>query len=241
MPSTILCRGLGLPVLRDIGFFFREWRKSLAERLSPPPIESVDSLTVFCRTRAAFIAQTSLFGYLKTRMGTRYRDIFVDDAFSAAIRSASVRLFASCLSDLTVFAVATVGQSAGLGKDEAAALAVRCFEAALADGVPDGFEDVSAGAPPAFRERVAQTDWAAAAVLSAAFSGSEKDLIDVAPVVDTFKQQDAEIVGNSIRYRWRDVREQVRKRVDAEAVRDDWRRMTDPLPGATRDDLSRHA
>ena len=58
----------------------------------------------------------------------------------------------------------------------------------------------------------------------AAFAGSIDDLIRNAPVVDEFKALDAPIVRNSIRFRWRDVREELRRRLDAAAVAADWRR-----------------
>lgn len=229
-------------MLRDIGLFIQEMRSALSERLHPKPVDSVEALAEFCRTRSAYIAQTSLFGYLKTRMGTQFRDIFVDDTFSAVIRGASVRLMASCLSDLTIFAVATLHKSHALEAEAARALAVRCFDRALADGVPKGeFEDVSASAPKDFRKRVAKTDWTADAEGPAAFAGSEGDLIRFAPVVDEFKKDDAEIVSNSIRYRWRDVREQFRKRLDAEAVLNDWRGPAAAAPAGSDDVLPRDA
>jgi len=44
----------------------------------------------------------------------------------------------------------------------------------------------------------------------------------VPPIADQLKRYDEEIVGNSIKYAWRGIREQFRKRLDAPAVRADW-------------------
>ena len=42
-------------------------------------------------------------------------------------------------------------------------------------------------------------------------------------IADELKEQDGEIVTNSIRFRWRDVREQLRKRIDRDAICAEWR------------------
>jgi hypothetical protein len=68
--------------------------------------------------------------------------------------------------------------------------------------------------------------WANAAKGEAAFSGSAGDLIRFAPIIEEFKKLDEEIVRNSIRFRWLDVRAQLKKRLDAGSVCADWRNRT---------------
>jgi hypothetical protein len=198
--------------------------KALAIRFDRSRIDNVEALTEFVRTRASYVAQTSLYGYLKTRMGTQFRTYFEDPMFSASIREAAVRLFVSCLGDLTVYAVAITARDARLAAPEAETLARHCFEhgmdGALADVPPDM---LPAGAAEAFAARTASVHWAGAADGPTAFAGSQEDIVRFAPVVDEFKELDREIVSNSIRFRWRDVREQLRKRIDAEGVCADWR------------------
>lgn len=41
-------------------------------------------------------------------------------------------------------------------------------------------------------------------------------------VINEFKELDREIVTNSIRFRWRDVRETCRRRVDGDEIARDW-------------------
>ena len=60
------------------------------------------------------------------------------------------------------------------------------------------------------------------AIGEAAFDGSVRDLIRFAPVVDEFKALDEEIVTNSIRFRWLDVKQQLKKRLNAAGVASDW-------------------
>ena len=71
-------------------------------------------------------------------------------------------------------------------------------------------------------ERLNATLWPNAAIGEAAFDGSVKDLIRFAPVVDEFKALDEEIVTNSIRFRWLDVKQQLKKRLNAAGVASDW-------------------
>ncbi len=202
-----------------------------SERFRKDPIESVESLGLFVQTRTSFIAQSSLHGYLKTRMGTSFRQYFQDDVFSRSIRISAIKVFSSCLSDLSVFAVATAGRDGGLTDPESAALARYTFDGALARHLDaKDLMHVPEGAFQAFVARTQETDWAQAAEGESAFMGSANDLIRYAPVIDEFKKLDREIVRNSIRFRWRDVRADFRKRVVGAAVAADYRQHDYPDP-----------
>ncbi len=185
-------------------------------------LDTPELLAGFLRTRSSYVAQTSLYGYLKTRMGTSYRLYFEDEAFSASIRMAAVKLFLSCLADLTVFAAALCERDGALPPGGAAALAQRCFRQAAAQGLADaGAGPVPAEALERFRLRLQATDWEAAAADGRhAFAGSEADLVRFAPVIDEYKALDREIVTNSIRFRWRDIRDQLRRRLVPPALAD---------------------
>ena len=74
---------------------------AFAGRLRARPIASVDDLSVFVGQRSSLVAQTTLYGYLKTRMGTKFVRYFEDEVFSAGIKEAAVRQFLSCASDLS--------------------------------------------------------------------------------------------------------------------------------------------
>jgi len=197
--------------------------KLLTIRFDRRQLESSESLSVFIHTRAAYIAQTSLFGYLKARMGTQFRVLFEDDVFSESIQIASVQVFLSCLSDLTVYCVASVARSSDLSNPDAEALARHCFETACREALKDVKTDRKPEDPySAFTQRISGLDWHAVPDGEAAFARSEGDLIRFAPVIDDYKELDEEIVSNSIRFRWHDVRTQARKRVNGAAIAADW-------------------
>jgi hypothetical protein len=60
----------------------------------------------------------------------------------------------------------------------------------------------------------------------AAFTESPAGLVRWAPVIDELKQLDEEIVRNSVRFRWQEVRRDFARHLDARA-------MLGALPGAT--------
>ena len=205
----------------------------LGLRFDRSKLATVDVLVEFVHTRSSYLAQTSLHGYLKTRMGTSFRGWFEDEAFSASIRIASVKLFLSCLGDLTVFAVATAARRASLGDADLEALARHCFRKAAITGLAgqpekDALDDVF----DAFDQRIRLEDWLGAAEGRRAFGRSEGDLIRLAPVIDEYRELDREIVTNSIRFRWRDAREQARKRIDGNALGLDWRTRVESVDQA---------
>ena len=198
--------------------------KSLAERFDQSPIDDVATLQRFVRTRSSYIAQTSLYGYLKTRMGTQFAKHFQDETFSKSIRSATIKLFASCTADLAVFATAIVQSENRLDAGQSVALSRYLVDSVLNDHLDsEDFHHLPADYLRELDDRLGATIWANAAIGETAFAGSAKDLIRFAPVIDDFKKLDEEIVTNSIRFRWNDVRVQLRKRILPDAVAEAWR------------------
>lgn len=197
--------------------------RALTLRFDRAPFDTVERLCEFVQTRAAYVAQTSLYGYLKTRMGTTYRVLFEDEVYSKSINHAKWRIYASCLSDLSVFSVATLNKNGSLKDVECCELALHIVNKAIKETFIDVEErDLANNFIEQFKTRIAHEDWANAADGENAFQKSPADLIEFAPVVDEFKDLDREIVTNSIRFRWRDVRDQLRKRIDADKLTADW-------------------
>ncbi len=210
--------------LAGVGAFLKSIVTSFRNRFDKSPIATTEVLSSFVQTRSAYVAQTALYGYLKTRMGTRFREYFEDDVFSQSIRIAAVKLFASCLADFCIYAAAEAARDGRLSPDEAAGLARHCFDHGLTQGLVDSDrEHVPADVWATFRARASTTAWSDAVRGESAFSGSADDLVRFAPVVDEFKALDREIVTNSIRFRWQPVRETFRRRLDRDAIAQDWR------------------
>ena len=69
-------------------------------------ISTIAQLCDFIATRAAFVSQKKLYGYVQTRMGMDYAKNFQDEVFLASLNIAKMHVFAACLSDLAIYAVA---------------------------------------------------------------------------------------------------------------------------------------
>ncbi len=201
--------------------------RALGESLRPRAIDSPEALTAFLQTRSAYIAQTTLYGYLKVRMGTQYRSFFEDEVFSQTMRTSATRIFVSCLSDLTVFAVARIGKEASLSDREILSLAHYCFSHALAQAHEEGAPGyLPPDAESRFSARLEETHWPTAAVSREIFRGSEQALLRYAPVVPAYKEEDETMVQNSIRFKWRDIREQFTKRCKTRSITESWRQRS---------------
>jgi len=209
---------------REAAFFVGLALKGLCFWRKPPPLTTPEELQVFIERRAKAVTQVTLFGYLKTRAGTRYTSLFEDDVFANSISIAIIEIYLVALSDMTVFAAARVGRDTGANTDEIRALALCLHKNILAgeeipEFRPQGFD----GERRAFSERAAGVPWPDMAEGEAAFSGSLRALVEWAPVAPELKTRDTEIVETSMWFRWKAVRDQFAEILDAPAVMTAWR------------------
>ena len=226
---------LGLS-LQQIRTFVPQFLARLTVRRDSGPIDSIEALCTFVSTRSAFVAQKTLYGYLKTRMGTRYPSMFEDDVFVSSIDVAKMHIFAACLSDLSVFAVS---QALHDQADAAAHadLAEVCFNSGLADNEEqarsvDAFSMAEAKAE--FSRRLAFLDWFGLPPGPDIFSASPAALVRWSPIAPELKKFDREIVENSIRFTWKEIRSQLTKRIDGPSIAGDLSRRTSGGQSAPR-------
>ncbi len=177
-------------------------------RAAPPePIASPAALVRFIDTRASFIAQTSLYGYLRTRAGMRYPELFDDDPFVVGINIAKWHIWLDCVGDLAVFAGSRLAHRSPHDTPRIARMMTVLLDEILAQA---GEPEEAGGEFPAHadrvRERIRRTDWLAIGEAEAAFSDSPPSVVKWSPVMDELKQLDEEIVLNSVRFRWQEVR-----------------------------------
>ena len=210
-------------MLNKVSEVFATLLRVLRIRFDKSQIARMPQLVEFVSTRSAYVAQTSLFGYLKTRMGREYVKIFNDDRFLPSIERAKWEIYAACLSDLSVYATSLVSEHEGLGRDGAVLLARHLHSTCVDDTFKGEFaESIRSRALSGFEDRSGAMIWANAAVGEAAFSLSPAALADASPVSEEYRELDREIVMNSIRLRWGDVRNQLRKRLDGKSLCNEW-------------------
>ena len=178
-----------------------------------------DGLRRFLESRASHVAQTSLYGYLRTRAGARYPELFANDAFVRSIDIAKWYIWLACLSDVSIYAGGLVAHRSGAGPAEVRGLMANILEAILAaTGTPPGAGNEFPQLAQHLRARVALCDWASVSDDEAPFSESPTALVDHAPIIDELKRLDEEIVRNSVRFRWQEVRRDLRRELDAAAL-----------------------
>ena len=146
-------------------------------------------------------------------MGTREREIFLDDRFSESLNTAKQAMLLHCMSDLVVFASALVEPASS----ERSTLARRWYVDSANAADPELPETLLATGLQDFETRLQYVDWEVCAERDNAFTQSPQGLLDCAPVIAELKQLDAEVVRNSVRFRWTDVRRQLRSRLDRTA------------------------
>jgi len=66
--------------------------------------------------------------------------------------------------------------------------------------------------------RLANSEWRHVTDDETPFSESPAALIRWAPIVENLKELDEEIVRNSVRFRWQEIRRDLRRHLNAEAV-----------------------
>lgn len=177
------------------------------------------ALRNFLYTRTNFVAQMTLYGYLRTRAGTRYPELFENDRFVASTNIAKWHVWLACLSDLAVYTGGMLCRNSGASNVQVSRLMRRLIDEILAEaGTPEEAGVEYAPHAERVRTRIMHCDWSAQADGEAAFVASPSALVHWAPIVDELKALDEEIVRNSVRFRWKEIREQLRQALDAESV-----------------------
>jgi hypothetical protein len=183
------------------------------------PIRDPGRLGAFLSTRSAHVAQTSLYGYLRTRAGTRFPELFANDPFIELLNIAKWHIWLDSVADLAVFAGALLRRGNGAPQERISALMLAVVDQVLADaGTPPDAGPEFASHAERVRARISMCDWSVSTEDESAFSESPQSLVRWAPMVDDFKQLDAEIVRNSVRFRWQEIRRELRQLLDPASV-----------------------
>jgi len=182
-------------------------------------IKDRDSLATFLNTRASHVAQTSLYGYLRTRAGTRFPEMFENPDILTSINIAKWHIWLACLSDLTVFTGHHLYQSGEIAESDLKELMQAALEQVLDEiGTPGEAGADFAPATEKVMQRVVTCDWKVERDDDTVFSQSPEALFYWAPIADELKELDESIVKNSIRYRWIETRRSLRKLLDCKTL-----------------------
>jgi len=183
-------------------------------------IEEIESLRSFVSSRSSYMAQVSLYGYLKARAGSRYVSLIKDSLFASSMKTARNRIFFACLMDLTLHVLKIIHSRKKQNIQNLDSFARQFFIQTLAKAPEEVFESLERKKVILeFEKHLRRHNWTSTDDSHESFSGSRSALLKWAPVVEEFKIQDEEIVSNSIHFKWLRVCQEFEKLMDFEKIR----------------------
>ena len=173
-------------------------------------INNLDELESFIQTKSAWVTQVTLYGYLKTRMGTRYVLHFETDKFMDSVNQAKWNIYSVALQDLIFFTFSYL--KANLNYQETNK-AKEIFFKILDDEISNKMPlDLIEGTKKSFNERLQNIDWDNY-FKDLPFNPSALSLFKWAPIADELKTLDRKIVLNSMILKWDIVKKEFKERI----------------------------
>ena len=161
-------------------------------------IKSKKDLQNFVQERSAHVTQTTLYGYLKTRIGTRYVLMLDDEKYSESINIAKWNIYVEAISDLTLYVFSYLTEQKNLKQNDAKEV----FNNIISDECKNGLDKkISDNAKNNFNIRLMSINWNKFH-LEKPFKNSGLALYNWSPIADDLKILDKEIVLNSIMLKW---------------------------------------
>ena len=173
-------------------------------------IKSLDELENFIQTKSAWVAQVTLYGYLKTRMGTRYVLHFENDKFMASVNVAKWNIYSEALQDLTFFIFSYLKVNRNyLEVEKAKEIFLKILDDETSNKMP---LDVIEEAKKNFETRFQKVNWDLH-YNDLPFNNSALSLYKWAPIADDLKSLDRKIVLNSVLLKWGVVKKEFNERI----------------------------
>ena len=198
---------------RDLKFSdFKVYLFALFKAFIPKKkLKNLDDLEEFIQTKSAWVAQVTLYSYLKTRMGTRYVLHFENDEFMKSVNLAKWNIYAVSLQDLTfyVFSYLKINfQFQDLEK------AKEIFNNILDDEILNKMpQDIIEETKKTFEERLDKMNWDNQ-INDYPFNQSALSLFKWAPIADELKNLDRKIVLNSMILKWDIIKKEFSERIE---------------------------
>ena len=173
-------------------------------------IKSLDELEEFIQSKSAWVSQVTLYGYLKTRMGTRYVLHFENDEFMKSVNLAKWNIYAVALQDLTFF---TFSYLKAVTQYEDTSKAKEIFFKILDDEISNKMPlDIIENTKKNFNERLEKINWETYHN-DLPFNPSALSLYKWAPIAEELKTLDRKIVLNSVILKWDVVKKEFKERL----------------------------
>ena len=174
-------------------------------------IKNLDELESFIQSKSAWVTQVTLYGYLKTRMGTRYVLHFENDKFMSSVNVAKWNIYSVALQDLTFFIFSYLKVNFNYLKIEKVE---EIFSKILDDEISNKMpSDIIEDAKKNFSQRLQSINWDTY-FNDLPFNPSALSLYKWAPIAEELKTLDRKIVLNSVILKWDVVKKEFKERIE---------------------------
>ena len=173
-------------------------------------IKSFDELEEFIQMKSSWVSQVTLYGYLKTRMGTRYVLHFENDEFMKSVNLAKWNIYAVALQDLTFYTFSHLKAHFNLKEiNKSKEIFLKILDDETSNNMPLEIIDE---AKKSFNERIEKINWENY-YSHIPFNQSALSLYKWAPIAEELKVLDRKIVLNSVILKWDVIKKEFRERV----------------------------
>ena len=173
-------------------------------------IKNLDELESFIQSKSAWVTQVTLYGYLKTRMGTRYVLHFENDKFMGSVNLAKWNIYSVALQDLTLFVFSYLKVNLNYqNTDQAREIFFKILDDEITNKMPLDLIDET---KKIFNERLQNINWVNY-YSDLPFNPSALSLYKWAPIAEELKMLDRKIVLNSVILKWDLVKKEFEERI----------------------------
>ena len=173
-------------------------------------LTNLDELESFIQTKSAWVTQVTLYGYLKTRMGTRYVLHFENDKFMGSVNLAKWNIYSVALQDLTFFSFSYLKVNFNYqDTSKAKEVFLKILDDETTNMMPPMIIEE---AKKNFDERLENLNWDNY-YDDVPFNPSALSLFKWAPIADELKELDRKIVLNSMILKWDVVKKEFKERL----------------------------
>ena len=174
-------------------------------------ISNLDELENFIQEKSAWVTQVTLYGYLKTRMGTRYVLHFENDTFMRSVNLAKWNIYSTALQDLTFFTFSFLKANLNYqDTDKAKEIFFKILDDEITNKMP---LNLIKETKKTFNERLQNIDWNNY-YSGLPFNPSALSLYKWAPIAEELKTLDRKIVLNSVILKWDLVKKEFKERIN---------------------------
>ena len=181
-----------LSAVRDYLFPYEKISKKFLK------INSENDLVNFIKEKSAFVTHSTLYGYLKTRMGLKQNLMFTDDVFVDSVNKAKWNIFSEAVTDLTFFSISFLKTKHNIDNLDPNKIYETILQNEISNGLP---KEMCEKYKSKFKQKLISFNIKEYSNNSP-FANCCNALFHWAPIADELKVLDKEVVINSIKNKW---------------------------------------